>query len=326
MVILVTGSAGFIGSYVAKALLSSGHRVIGIDNFNTYYDVVLKMRRHAELAALPGYVGLHGDISDYQFLSDVVGKHRPDRVCHLAAQPGIRYSIENPQAYGESNLSGFLNVLEVCRHNAVDRLVFASSSSVYGGNNKVPFSESDRVDHPVNLYAATKRANELMAHSYAHLYGLQTIGLRFFTVYGPAGRPDMAYWLFTEAMLKGQEIRVFNNGNMQRDFTYIDDIVSGVTSALLKDGLGQYEIFNLGNSKPEQLMELITILGNELGVQPRLKMLPMQPGDVCATFADITKAEKTLGYSPQTTLKAGICRFVRWYLACRTSPKSDKLN
>ena len=313
MLILITGTAGFIGSYVAKALLSCGHKVVGIDNFNPYYAVRLKEMRHSALENHAGYTGIRGDISDYQFLSDIFSKYQPDRVCHLAAQPGARFSVENPLVYGESNLSGFLNILEVCRHNSVGRLVFASSSSVYGGNKKVPFSETDCVDTPVSLYAATKKANELMAHSYSHLYGLQTIGLRFFTVYGPAGRPDMAYWLFTDAMLKGREIKVFNNGDMQRDFTYIDDIVSGVKAALLKNGLSKYEIFNLGNNKPEQLMDLIKILGFELGVEPRLKMLPMQPGDVYTTFADIAKAESMLGYSPEINLATGISRFVKWY-------------
>ena len=313
MRILVTGSAGFIGSYVAQSLLADEHKVVGIDNFNSYYDVHLKEMRHSSLEDNAGYTGIRGDIRDCHFLTEVFKKYKPDKVCHLAAQPGARFSVENPLVCGESNLSGFLNVLELCRQNSVARLVFASSSSVYGGNRKVPFSENDNVDSPVSLYAATKKANELMAHSYSHLYGLQTIGLRFFTAYGPAGRPDMAYWLFTEAMLKGDEINVFNNGDMQRDFTYVDDIVNGVKAALLKEGLGKCEIFNLGNNKPEQLMDLIGILADALDVEPRLKMLPMQAGDVYTTYADISKAENELGYTPETTFKDGILRFVEWY-------------
>ncbi len=315
MKILVTGAAGFIGSAVSHALLDAGHEVVGFDNFNDYYPVALKEARHARLEARPGYTGLRGDISDFKFLASSFTSHAPDRVCHLAAQAGVRYSLQNPFAYEQSNLAGHLNMLECCRHHAIPRLVYASSSSVYGGNQKVPFAESDPVDHPVSLYAATKKANELMAHCYTHLYGFQTIGLRFFTVYGPWGRPDMAYWLFTDAMLQGKSIPVFNHGDMQRDFTYIDDIVQGVLAALFADGLEPYEIFNLGNNQPERLMEMIAYLGETLGVEPKMEMLPMQPGDVPITYADISRAQAKLAYQPVTSLKAGLGKFVDWYRA-----------
>ena len=315
MKILVTGSAGFIGSYVAHALLDDGHEVVGLDNFNDYYPVALKEARHAKLEARGGYAGLRGDLADFKFLVSSFKSHAPDRVCHLAAQAGVRYSIENPFAYEQSNLAGHLNILECCRHVEIQRLVYASSSSVYGGNKKIPFSEDDPVDNPVSLYAATKKANELMAHSYTHLYGFQSIGLRFFTVYGPWGRPDMAYWLFTDAMLKNQPIKVFNHGDMKRDFTYIDDIVRGVKAALFSDGLDPYEIFNLGNNQPELLMDMIQYLGDALGVEPQMEMLPMQPGDVPITFADIGKAQAKLGYQPTTSLKDGLARFVEWFQA-----------
>jgi len=317
MKILVTGAAGFIGSHVAHALLDAGHEVVGMDNFNDYYPVELKEARHTKLEVRDGYVGLRGDLADFKFLDSSFKSYIPDRVCHLGAQAGVRYSLENPFAYEQSNLAGHLNMLECCRHNNILRLVYASSSSVYGGNKKVPFSEGDPVDHPVSLYAATKKANELMAHSYSHLYGFQTIGLRFFTVYGPWGRPDMAYWLFTEAMLKGQPIKVFNHGDMKRDFTYIDDIVRGVLAALFVDGLGQYEIFNLGNNQPEQLMDMIQYLGDALGIEPQMEMLPMQPGDVPITYADIEKAKAKLGYQPTTSLKEGLGRFVEWFSGFR---------
>ncbi|MDF7806289.1 NAD-dependent epimerase [Pontiellaceae bacterium B12219] len=313
MKILVTGTAGFIGSNVAHALLDAGHEVIGIDNFNDYYSVTLKEARHAKLEARSGYVGLRGDLADLEFLISCFKSHAPDRVCNLAAQAGVRYSLENPHAYEQSNLAGYLNILECCRNFEIDRLVYASSSSVYGGNKKVPFSEADPVDHPVSLYAATKKANELMAHSYTHLYKFQTVGLRFFTVYGPAGRPDMAYWLFSEAMLKGKPIKVFNHGDMKRDFTYIDDVVQGVLSSLFTEGLEPYEIFNLGNNQPELLMDMIRYLGDALGIEPEMEMLPMQPGDVPITFADISKAQAKLGYKPTTSLKEGLADFVKWF-------------
>ena len=322
MKILVTGSAGFIGSYVAHSLLDNGHEVVGLDNFNDYYPVSIKEARHARLENREGYTGIRGGLEDSKLLTSVFKQHAFDRVCHLAAQAGVRYSLQNPAAYGQSNLTGYLNVLECCRHHEVPRLVYASSSSVYGGNEKTPFSEADPVDHPVSLYAATKKANELMAHAYTHLYGVQTIGLRFFTVYGPWGRPDMAYWLFTEAMLKDEVIKVFNHGDMRRDFTYIDDIVQGVSAALFAEGLGQYEIFNLGNNQPEFLMDMIRYLADALGVEPNMEMLPMQPGDVPVTYADIDRAKDKLGYLPSTDLRTGLGRFVEWYREWHTNSMS----
>ncbi len=313
MKVLVTGSAGFIGSYVAHSLLGDGHEVVGLDNFNDYYSVALKEARHARLGTCEGYSGIRGDLADYKLLTSIFQQHKFDRVCHLAAQAGVRYSLENPFAYEQSNLAGHLNILECCRHFKVQRLVYASSSSVYGGNEKIPFSEDDPVDHPVSLYAATKKANELMAHSYTHLYGFQSIGLRFFTVYGSWGRPDMAYWLFTEAMLKGKPIKVFNHGDMKRDFTYIDDIVQGVKASLFAEGLEPYEIFNLGNNQPERLMDMIQYLGDALGIEPQMEMLPMQLGDVPLTYADISRAQAKLGYQPTINLKDGLAHFVEWF-------------
>ena len=314
MKIFVTGAAGFIGSAVSHALLDDGHEVVGFDNFNDYYDVGLKEARMARLEPRGGFSMVRGDLADYELLSGLFSRHAFGRVCHLGAQAGVRYSIENPFAYQQSNLQGHLNVLEACRHaGSVDRLVYASSSSVYGGNKKVPFREEDPVDHPVSLYAATKKANELMSHTYTHLYGLQTVGLRFFTVYGPWGRPDMAYWLFTDAMLKGRSIKAFNHGKMERDFTYIDDIVAGVKASLFADGLDPYEVFNLGNSTPENLMEFIQTIADALGVKPQMEMMPMQEGDVPTTFADVSKARKKLGYEPTTPISVGIPSFVKWY-------------
>ncbi|NOU35960.1 MAG: NAD-dependent epimerase/dehydratase family protein [Kiritimatiellaceae bacterium] len=313
MKILVTGAAGFIGMHVAESLLNDGHEVVGFDNFNDYYDVSLKEARSTRLEGRKGYVGVEGDLTDYELLSTLFRENRFDCVCHLAAQAGVRYSLKNPDAYQKSNLEGHLNILEACRHAKVSRLVYASSSSVYGGNQKVPFSESDPVDHPVSLYAATKKANELMSHAYTHLYGLQTVGLRFFTVYGPWGRPDMAYWTFAEAMLKGEAIPVFNYGKMKRDFTYITDIVAGVKAALFADGLDPYEIFNLGNNRAENLMDFIKTLAASLGVEPKMEMLPMQPGDVPVTFADVSKAGKKLNYMPHTPITEGVPKFVQWY-------------
>ncbi len=315
MRILVTGSSGFIGMHLCEALLARGHDVAGFDNFNAYYDVELKRQRHARLAEHRNFKGCEADLCDRDALANCCRDHRPDVVCHLAAQAGVRYSLTHPEVYAESNLTGFLNVLEVCRHRSIRRLVYASSSSVYGGNTKLPFSESDPVDHPVSLYAATKKANELMAHTYTHLYGLQTIGLRFFTVYGPWGRPDMALWLFTRAMLAGKPIKVFNHGRMQRDFTYIDDIIAGVVACIESEALDPCEIFNIGNHRSEQLMDLIAILSETLGVKPRLEMLPMQPGDVPATYADIDRIRAKLGFEPTTPIRVGIPRFVEWYRA-----------
>lgn len=313
MKILVTGAAGFIGMHVAQSLLDDGHEVVGFDNFNDYYDVSLKEARFQRLEKRAGFTMIRGDLADYESLISNFNSHEPQLVCHLAAQAGVRYSIQNPFAYQQSNLQGHLNILEACRHTGIERLVYASSSSVYGGNKKVPFSEDDPVDHPVSLYAATKKADELMSHTYTHLYGLQTVGLRFFTVYGPWGRPDMAYWLFTKAMLAGEPIKVFNNGKMERDFTCITDIVAGVKAALFADGLEPYEIFNLGNNTPENLMDFIQAIADALGVEPKMEMLPMQAGDVPITFADVSKARKKLGYDPSTPISVGIPSFVKWY-------------
>ncbi len=313
MKILVTGSAGFVGFHVASALLKAGHGVVGLDNFNDYYAVQLKRDRHALLEKIGGYAGIAGDLCDYQAVDALFRKHRFDRVCHLAAQPGVRYSITHPFVYQKSNNEVFLNVLEICRHHKIPRLVYASSSSVYGGNRRLPFRETDAVDTPISLYAATKKSNELMAHAYSHLYGLQTIGLRLFTVYGPWGRPDMAMWSFADAMLHSQAIKVFNHGDMRRDFTFIDDIVDGIQSALFTDGLASYDIFNLGNHRSENVMDMIKLLAASLGVEPIMDLLPMQPGDVMETYADITKAQQKLGFYPHTTLADGIPQFVAWF-------------
>ena len=313
MKVLVTGAAGFIGFHVASSLLDDGHEVLGWDNFNAYYPVRLKRDRHARLAGRPGYRGVEADLCDAERLRRTVQDERPDAVCHLAAQAGVRYSLTQPFAYEKSNLEGFLSVLEACRHAQVPRLVYASSSSVYGGNTKLPFSEDDPVDRPVSLYAATKKANELMAHCYTHLYGLQTVGLRFFTVYGPWGRPDMAMWLFTEAMLAGRPIAVFNHGKMSRDFTYVDDIVAGVKAALFRGGLEPCEVINLGNHRAENLLDMIGTLARALGVEPKLDFQPMQPGDVEATYADIALAQTKLGFEPRTKIADGIPKFVAWY-------------
>ncbi len=311
--IIVTGAAGFIGSHVAQALLLAGHEVIGIDNFNSYYEVKLKEERFNNLLQNPGFTGLKLDICAFDELKAIFTKYQPKIVCHLAAQAGVRYSLENPFAYQKSNLEGFLNILEMCRHYAVERLVYASSSSVYGGNTKQPFSEADPVDNPVSLYAATKKANELMAHSYSHLYGFSTIGLRFFTVYGPAGRPDMAYWLFADAIRKNEPIKVFNYGKMRRDFTYIDDIVQGVMGALFTANLPTSLVLNLGNNHTEELMYLIELIERGLGKEAQKVFLPLQAGDVLATWADITRAQQLIGYNPSTSLEVGIDRFIAWY-------------
>ncbi len=313
MKILVTGAAGFIGFHVCQRLLQDGQHVVGFDNFNDYYDVRLKEARHRQLEQHPCYTGVRGDLCDYPLLQDLFRREGFDQVVHLAAQAGVRFSIENPFWYQKSNLEGFLNILEACRHAAVKRLVYASSSSVYGANTKLPFSEDDRVDNQVSLYGATKKANELMAHTYTHLYGLQTVGLRFFTVYGPWGRPDMAMWTFTASILAGRAIPVFNHGQMQRDFTFVDDIVSGIRGCILTDGLAPYEIFNLGNHRSEKLMDMIGELEHALGRKAKTEMLPMQPGDVPATYADITRARTKIGFEPTTPISVGIPRFVQWY-------------
>lgn len=314
MKILVTGHAGFIGFHVASRLLDNGHAVVGLDNFNGYYQVALKLRRSALLEKKQAFTGVKCDLSDYEALRGIFRKHRFDVVCHLAAQVGVRYSLINPSAYHKSNSEGFFYIIDACRQAKIKRFIYASSSSVYGVNRKLPFSESDRVDNPISFYAATKKANELVAHAYSHLYGMQTIGLRFFTVYGPWGRPDMSYWLFTEAMLKGTPIKVFNHGNMRRDFTYIDDVVSGICSALFADGLPRNDIFNIGNHRSENLMDFIRTIAACLKVKPKMELLPMQAGDVPETYADIRKARKFLKFNPAVNLSEGIPNFVNWYL------------
>jgi UDP-glucuronate 4-epimerase len=322
MKILITGTAGFIGFHLAKRLLDEGHTVVGYDNFNDYYSVRLKRDRHAILEKFDLYTGHEADLCDYEALRRCLSVHKFDGVCHLAAQAGVRYSLTHPFVYQKSNLEGFLNILEACRHAKIARLVYASSSSVYGGNTKLPFSESDPVDSPISLYAATKKANELMAKAYTHLYGLQTIGLRFFTVYGPWGRPDMAMWLFSEAMLEGKPIQVFNHGQSRRDFTYIDDIIGGVKAALFTQGLDACEVINIGNCRPELLMDVIRLLSKELAAEPKLEMLPMQPGDVEATYADIERARKKLGFEPTTPVTEGIPKFVKWFREYKSHVRS----
>ena len=314
MKMLITGSAGFIGFHASQEFLRRGWSVVGVDNFCDYYDVRLKRARAAILAGLPGFSQRELDICDLDGLRRTFADESPDVVLNLAAQPGVRYSITHPFVYQKTNLEGFLNVLECCRHAAkVPKLVFASSSSVYGGNTKMPFEESDQVDKPVSLYAATKKANELMAHTYAHLYKMQTIGLRFFTVYGAWYRPDMALSLFADAMLHDRPIKVFNHGDMRRDFTFVDDIVDGIARVVEADGLPLYDIFNIGNHRSEKLLDVIETLAAALGVTPKMEMLPMQAGDVYATYASIDKLNKAVGYEPTTTIKEGIPVFARWY-------------
>jgi UDP-glucuronate 4-epimerase len=314
--VLVTGAAGFIGSFVAERLLSADVEVVGVDNLSPYYDVSLKEARLARLLAGGGFTFERLDLSDRPATERLFRDVKPDSVIHLAAQPGVRYSLQNPHAYVDANITAFLNVLEGCRHHAVRHLVYASSSSVYGGNTKVPFSVEDNVDHPVSLYAATKKANELMAHTYSHLFGIPVTGLRFFTVYGPWGRPDMAPMLFTKAILEGRPIQVFNHGNMKRDFTYVDDIVEGVLRVHDRPPAGpgvRAKIYNIGNSTPVDLMEFIATLERLLGKTAEKQMLPMQPGDVPATFADVADLERDVGFRPRTSLEDGLGSLVRWY-------------
>jgi len=287
---------------------------VGLDNFNDYYSPALKQDRDLELRRHPNFVSIAADLADLSAVESLFSTYRPQKICHLAAQAGVRYSLVNPFAYQKSNLEGFINLLEVARRSQVERLVYASSSSVYAGLTEMPFAETQRVDTPISLYAATKKANELMAHAYTHLFGLHTVGLRFFTVYGPWGRPDMAMWLFTDAMLRGKPIKVFNYGKMQRDFTYIDDIVQGVVAALMVPGLDHYEIINLGNHRAEELTQVIAILESELKVKAEQELLPIQPGDVPATYADITRAQTKLGFEPKIPIDVGIPRFIKWYL------------
>ena len=329
MKVLVTGAAGFIGSTLAHRLLDRGDEVVGIDNLNDYYDVRLKQARLERLRARAGFQHVLLDIIERERMRELFAAGKFDAVMHLAAQAGVRYSIENPSAYIDANIVGFMNVLEGCRHSRVGHLVFASSSSVYGANTRLPFSEHDSVDHPVSLYAATKKANELMAHTYAHLHGLRCTGLRFFTVYGPWGRPDMALFKFTEGILAGRSIQVFNRGEMVRDFTYIDDIVEGIVRVIglpaapapgwnadrpdPATSYAPWRIFNIGNSQPVKLMRYIEVLEHCLGRKAIVELLPMQPGDVPATIADTSDLERAVGFRPSTPVEAGVAKFVAWY-------------
>lgn len=325
---LVTGAAGFIGFHVSKRLLEAGHQVVGIDNLNDYYDVSLKQAR-LELLVHPDFHFHKIDLADREAMSTLFSSGHFDRVIHLAAQAGVRYSLENPHAYADSNLTGFLNILEGCRHNKIQHLLYASSSSVYGLNRKMPFSTDDSVDHPVSLYAATKKANELMAHTYSHLYGLPTTGLRFFTVYGPWGRPDMALFKFTKAMLEGKSIDVYNHGKMKRDFTYIGDIAEAiirlqdvipepngewtVESGSPATSSAPYRVYNIGNGSPVELMDYIQALEDALGMEAKKNMLPLQPGDVLETSANTKALYDVIGFKPETTVKDGVRNFVDWY-------------
>lgn len=309
--ILVTGAAGFIGFHLARRLLERGNQVIGVDNLNPYYDVTLKKARLDRLKPLNGFFFYKEDIQNLSGLKEIFQKHSIDRVCNLAAQAGVRYSLKDPFTYQKSNLEGFLNLLELAREYEISNFVYASSSSVYGDNPKIPFSVDDRVDSPVSLYGATKKANELMAHAYSHLFGIPCTGLRFFTVYGPWGRPDMALFLFTDAILNDRPINVYNYGRMKRDFTYVDDVVEGTMAALEKPFA--YEVFNLGNSDPIELMDFIGIIEEELGREAQKNLMPLQPGDVLETSADIGKSKDMLGFSPKTPTREGIRKFLAWY-------------
>lgn len=329
MRILVTGTAGFIGAALAQRLLDRGDEVFGIDNHNDYYDPALKEARLVRFAHHPGYTHLRADLADAAAIDRAFARFRPQRVVNLAAQAGVRYSLANPQAYVSSNLVGFVNVLEACRHHPVEHLVYASSSSVYGANRKLPFAVEDAVDHPVSLYAASKKANELMAHTYSHLYGLPTTGLRFFTVYGPWGRPDMSPILFADRISRGEPIDVFNHGHHSRDFTYVDDIVEGVIRTL--DHIARadpgydaerpspgtssapYRVYNIGNDQPVQLLRFIELLEQNLGRTVEKRLLPMQPGDVPDTWADVSALRREVGYAPHTSIEDGVARFVAWY-------------
>ena len=314
MKILITGTAGFIGFHAAREFLRRGWEVVGIDNYNDYYDVKLKRARDARLREMSGFRSEEFDICDFARLRELFAAEQPDVVLNLAAQPGVRYSITHPFVYTHSNVDGFLCILEACRHAAkVPKLVFASSSSVYGGNTKMPFEESDRVDTPVSLYAATKKANELMAYTYSHLYKMRITGLRFFTVYGDWNRPDMALSLFADAMLHDRPIKVFNRGDMLRDFTFVGDIVDGIRRVVDAEDLPLYDIYNIGNHRSEKLLDVIQVLAESLGVTPKMEMLPMQPGDVYATYASIDKLRDAVGYEPRTGIREGIPVFAKWY-------------
>ncbi|WP_342806466.1 NAD-dependent epimerase [Alteromonas sp. M12] len=332
MKFLVTGAAGFIGMHTCLRLLKEGHEIVGVDNLNAYYSVTLKEYRLKQLEPFESFRFIKMDISDRHAISDLFKREQFHRVIHLAAQAGVRYSIEAPFDYVDSNLIGMMTILEGCRHNNVEHLIYASSSSVYGMNPKVPFSTDDSVDHPVSLYAATKKSNELMAHSYSHLYNIPTTGLRFFTVYGPAGRPDMAPWLFTEAIIKGEPIKVFNNGEMERDFTYIDDIVEGITRiqneiptidvnndlSSPSSSTAPYRVFNIGNNSSVKLGDFISAIETSCGKGAEKIMLPMQPGDVKKTYADIASLMKVINYKPKTNICDGVSEFVKWYKSYST--------
>lgn len=323
--ILITGAAGFIGSNLVKELVSD-YKVIGFDNLNDYYDIKLKEYRLSQLEASANFTFIKGNLADKEIINSIFQEYKPDIVVNLAAQAGVRYSIDHPEAYIESNIIGFFNILEACRHNPVEHLVYASSSSVYGFNKKVPYSTDDKVDNPVSLYAATKKSNELMAHAYSKLYNIPATGLRFFTVYGPAGRPDMAYFKFTNKLVKGEKIQIYNYGDMYRDFTYIDDIIKGVSSVIKKvpesneDGV-KYKIYNIGNNNPESLMKFVKILEQKLikykiiEQKVEKEFLPMQAGDVYQTYADVSELEKDFGFKPSTSLDEGLDRFAKWYKA-----------
>ncbi len=329
MKILVTGAAGFIGMHASQRLLARGDEVVGLDNLNDYYDPTLKEARLARLTPHPAFRFVKMDVADRAGMDRLFAEEKFDRVIHLAAQAGVRYSLQNPQAYIDSNVVGFMNVLEGCRYSKVQHLVYASSSSVYGGNTRMPFSERDSVDHPVSIYAATKKANELMAHTYSHLYGLPTTGLRFFTVYGPWGRPDMALFLFTKAILEGRPIDVFNHGKMKRDFTYVDDIVEGVIRTLDRTAepdaafdsdrpdpgrsKAPFRVFNIGNHDPVQLMDFVTAIESTLGMSAQKNFMPLQDGDVPATYADTEALNAWTGFAPATSVQDGVARFVAWY-------------
>jgi UDP-glucuronate 4-epimerase len=329
MRVLVTGAAGFIGSHLSQRLLARGDEVLGYDNLNPYYDPRLKQARLDKLLPLDGFSFLQASLEDRPALEAAFDQFKPQRVVNLAAQAGVRYSLENPHAYVESNIVGFLNILEACRHRGIEHLVYASSSSVYGANKKLPFSVEDSVDHPVSMYAATKKANELMAHTYSHLFGLPTTGLRFFTVYGPWGRPDMALFLFTRKILAGEPIDVFNHGHHTRDFTYVDDIVEGVIRTLDRvpgpdpsydplaptpaSSTAPYRVYNIGNHQPVQLLRYIEVLEDCLGRKAERNLLPLQPGDVPDTYADVSALQRDTDYSPSTSIETGVRRFVDWY-------------
>lgn len=315
----ITGAAGFIGFYLSKRLLEAGAKVIGLDNMNDYYEVSLKEERLRILKEFDEFTFIKGDLADKEGIMNIFKEYQPDIVVNLAAQAGVRYSIDNPDAYIQSNLVGFFNILEGCRYYPVKHLVYASSSSVYGGNTKVPFCVEDQVDKPVSLYAATKKSNELMAYSYAKLYGIKLTGLRFFTVYGPMGRPDMAYFKFAKKIMNGEPIQIYNNGDMMRDFTYVDDIVTGIVNILGKapeaDELGaHYKVYNIGNNQPENLMDYISALEKSLGREAKKEFLPMQPGDVYQTYADVSDLIRDFDFKPSTSIEEGLSKFAEWFL------------